>query len=283
MNIFINTKFDTYQTRKSGKDYVKISFTDINGMFAVIGNVNDKKTSIQSFAETTNEHIYGLSSTNNYTEEQFYQDVLSSIDNKTKETLLMATNELDRSFRNHVQKNNIDVNTQSEIYRQIKEFRNRFQLACNNRITSSVQNEWKLINDIVNQITPQELNNIVDSLNNGGKAIFGNREYRISEENGRAILQFREIGESVENKNEEKNPHEYEVKKSRKKETIAFMIDSTGLNEFVNRRFYPIFANNSEYVTLVNEYGEHREINRNRVRILDVFAEPPFEEESVTV
>ena len=287
MNIFINTKFDTYQTRKSGKHYVKVSFTEINGMFAVIGIVDDKKTSIQSFAETTNEHIYGLSSTNNYTEDKFYRDILPTLDKDTRATLSMAVNELDRSFRNHVVKNNVDVNIQVDVYREIKEFRTRFQSAINGTPVpvQTNTNDWKLINDIVNQITPQELNKIVDSLNKGGTAIFGNREYRISEENGRAILQFREVKTSIgadTSASAETIPQEYVVQKSRRKEKVAFMHNSTGLNEFVKGRFYTIFATNGEYVTLINEYGEHREINCNRVRIMDVFAEPPFEEAEVT-
>ena len=282
MNIFINTKFDTYQTRKSGKHYVKISFTDVNGMFAVIGNVDDKKVSIQSFPQTTNEHIYGLTSINNYTEELFYANVLPELDNDVKATLVAAAGELDRSFRNHTQKNQIDVQVQSDVYKQIKEFRTRFQNAIDHAINENAgeKNDWKIIDDIVNEVPSNELNNVVSTLQNGNRAIFGNREYRIIDEEGRAVLQYRKLNGNTEQSANTANeiPHEYVVQKQRRKSKVAYMMDCNGLNEFVKGHFYEVVGNNGDYYTIVNEYGEQRNINRQRLRVIDVYAEPPFEE-----
>lgn len=283
MKIYVNTKFDTYQTRKSGKHYVKISFlTDKYGMFAVIGNVDDNKVSIQSFNDITNEHIYGLSDTNNYTENDFYTKIIMNLDGKTKNVISDCVRELNRSFRNHVIKNQYlasDSQEQSAIFQEIKDFSNRFTNAFNlppNQVVNNSVEKWNMIDDIVSQISAEELNNIVSTLNKGEKAIFSGKEYRIIDENGRAVLQYR----ILENTNvvENKIPDPVVITKQRKKMDMAYMKDSDGLNEFVNGHFYTIRENNGNFVKVLNENGEERYISRDRISIVSVFAEPPFEE-----
>lgn len=286
MKFFINTKLDTYQTRKSGSHYVKVSVTEVHGMFTSLGIVDTGKTSIQSFADTTNEHIYGLTSTNNYTEDEFFNNAIYNTTPEVLFVLQKCVKELDRSFRNHTVKNNIDVTEQGAVYQQLKEFRKRFEEAVSkaasniNNNTNNVVNEWKSIDDIVNEVTPDELNNVVVNLNEHKPAIFNGREYRIIEENNRAVLQYREIGN--ENRVAE-IPEKQHIPITpvvvRKKEKLAYMVDTTGLSEFAEGQFYPIIENNGDYYVLLNDDGEKRNIHRQRLQILEVFTEPPVEEE----
>lgn len=282
MKIFINTKFDTYQTRKENKHFVKISFTEVSGMFAVIGTVSKNKVSIQSFPETTGEHIYGLSSADNYEENEFYKQMLGSLHDDTKKTLLLAANELERSFRNHVQKRNIPTEVQVEVYGEIKAFCKRFQSALSGAaVVVEKTAEWKRIDDIVSSVNPDDLNKIIDALRNENKTVFNGREYRILEDGGRAIMQYREITSAAPEKPVESTPETpVVVQKQRRKIRLARMVDPSGLTEFVKGHFYNIRGADLDFVKIENENGQIRSINLNRVELVDVFSEPPINEEN---
>lgn len=279
MKIYFNTKFDTYATRKSAVTYIKISITDVNGMFAVIGIVDTGKVSIQSFPDVTGEHIYGLTSKNNYEEEKFYEKILPTLDKNMVDIFDKAMEELGRSAKNHIQKNKIGIDMQQEIYTGISDFKKRYNAAKAGKFVGvqPVVSDWKQIDDIVNELTAEELDNAITALNEEKSAIFNGREYRIIEEGNRAVLQYRVIGNSSNNESKIENKSVVQ-KIERKTIKKAFLVNDEGLNEFAKGNFYDYVRDDGvDFIIIKNDNGEERFLSKNRIKMVNVYSEPPVE------
>lgn len=63
----------------------------------------------------------------------------------------------------------------------------------------------------------------------------------------------------------------------RKTIQMAQMLDNKNLTEFVNGCFYRIVNNNTanQFIGIANDNGETRMVKRNRVNIVNIYAEPP--------
>ena len=72
------------------------------------------------------------------------------------------------------------------------------------------------------------------------------------------------------------------IDNTRKMIKMAKIKNANGLNEFINGNFYPVVKtigfNNALFAVVLNDMGELRSINANRVEIIDVYAEPPINE-----
>jgi len=297
MKFYFNTKFDTYASRKGTDTYMKISCdTEINGMFSVFVIKETGRCAVQSFPDTTSEHLFGLTSTNHYTEEEFFTNVFPGLDQQSRDAFTIAFKQFSRAFKNHLTKYDMDTMKQADIYRGIRELNKRYNDALvgvtaatvntfNNRVAEKVfrevEAEWKNIDDIVGSIQPEILNEITGKLmNDVGFVTVDGKDYRVFEDNtGKCRLQYRE-SISAANTNTNTNSVAGVVEKVRESRKMAFMENAEGLTEFANGRFYQIKGSEGEFVSLVSETGDVREILRNRVSVINVFTEAPAEEEN---
>lgn len=289
MKFYFNTKFDTYATRKGTDTYMKISCdTEINGMFSVYVVKQTGRVAVQSFHDTTNDHLYGLTDTNHYEETKFFTDIINTLDQQEKDAFSIAFKQLGRAFKNHLTKNNMNMMKQVDIYREIRELNKRYNDAISGKpvvmatqqTAAPIENEWQNIDDIVGAMKPEVLNEITGKLmNDTGFVTVDGKDYRVFEDStGKCTLQYRVSGANTQVHTNTPSVAKV-VEKVRNSRKMAFMEKADGLTEFVNGRFYQIKNMESDFITLVSETGDSRDILRNRVSVINVFTEAPFEKD----
>ena len=73
---------------------------------------------------------------------------------------------------------------------------------------------------------------------------------------------------------------------NRKLVKMALITDASGLTEFIKGELYKVkdtgLSDRSEFITILNDKGDERELRRRRVTIVEVYDTPPVEEEAMT-
>ena len=112
----------------------------------------------------------------------------------------------------------------------------------------------------------------------------GDTEYKFKQEGNELVLYSREVkGKAVETAPAEENtPVPCETK--RKTVSVVLVTDDEGLTEFVKGEFYPVMDgtetfNGTMYYPVRNANGEKRYLSVHRAKVVEIFAEPPKEED----
>lgn len=142
--------------------------------------------------------------------------------------------------------------------------------------TPTETDEWTDID--LSILTHDDLRNIIEMIqandNPDGGIAYNGKTYTIINENGNMILKVKDAV-SITTETPTEKPTEKPI--VRKTVQMAQMLDNKNLTEFVNGCFYRIVNNNTanQFIGISNDKGETRMVKRNRVSIINVFAEPP--------
>lgn len=294
INYYFNTKFDTYATRKSNQQYLKLTvmLDDFKTMFSVLTVVETGKVMIQSFNDVFYEHLYGLTDTNHFSENTFVNTVLPKIDKvEVRAGFERCLNHLDRSFKNHANKMKMDSAQQVEVYKDMRSFKSRMHNALNTVGTpvdkkdvspikqDSDNIQWKEVSDLLSSLSPDELNQIVEAFNDKNAESFAlnGRVYRINNDGGnRAKLEYYESDNSNANVVTANVSKSVEQIKRRKQIEMAYMKNNINLEDiFENGHFYSVINRERDYVTLLGDDNENHRVNSQRIELLKVYDEAP--------
>lgn len=140
--------------------------------------------------------------------------------------------------------------------------------------------EWNAID--LSVLTRDDLRNIIEMIqangNPDGGIAYNGKTYAIANENGNMILKVKNAVFTTVPA-QATTPTEIPAEKPIVRKTIqmAQMIDNKNLTEFVNGCFYRIVNNNTsnQFIGIANDKGETRMVKRNRVSVLNIYAEPP--------
>lgn len=295
IKFYCNSAFDTYQTRKSGVTYVKVSavINYPNGpMFSVLCIKETLKAQIQCFKDASAEHLWGLTNKSHYTYEKFCNSALNNLDAEYLKAFYECTRHLDRSFKNCAMKNSLDSPTQADVYNELRKFRRDFQEKLTNAmngvknapakpgqtVADIEESDWKDINNIITDLPVDTLNTVVNKLNDSENHNFVVKDgfaYRIVRNGNEAKLQVAEIG----NVAEKAVPVAKKPEDKRNTKMVAFVKDNSYLEDvFESGMFYDIVKSDNGYVTLLGADGIEHVLNSKRLEFVKVFTEAPKEE-----
>ena len=299
IKFYVNTKYDTYQTRSNGNTIVKISgvLNDGNGpMFAVLNVVDTGKTQVQNFADVSATHLYGLTDTNHYAYEFFVSDVLPHLGNDIRKALYDCTLHLDRSFKNCALKNRLENQTQADAFIELRKFRKEIQpllrgdglTPANNKNTvenaDTTDCEWHEMVDLINDLPPETLNGLMAKFNSenfkqGDVIIEGDKAYRIMDDGtGAKIYYTRDVEKVNAMQNGKSLTSPLPEKSSRRRNTkqVVFVKDNSHFEGiFECGMFYEIVKSETGYTTIYGADGENHTLNNKRLEFVDVYAAAP--------
>lgn len=142
--------------------------------------------------------------------------------------------------------------------------------------TPAETDEWTDID--LSVLTRDDLRNIIEKIQVNGNPdngiVYNGKTYAIANENGNMILKVKNAV-STTVATQATTPAEKPI--VRKTIQMAQMLDNKNLTEFVNGCFYRIVNNNTanQFIGIANDNGETRMVKRNRVSVLNIYAEPP--------
>ena len=305
IKFYFNTKYDTYQTRSNGYTIVKISgvLNDGNGpMFAVLNVMNTGKTQVQTFSDATGTHLYGLTDKDHFSYDTFVRSVLPNLNNDIRKAFYDCTLQLDRSFKNCALKNRLDNQTQADAFTEIRKFRREIQPLLRGEATTFTSGntnnnnntqkadladcKWNELNDLVSELPPETLNDLVSKLNgkdikNGEVIITGNTAYRISDDgNGARIYYTRDVEKvkaTLQGVTSQTVLPEKPIDRRKTKQVVFVKDNSHFEGIFECGMLYEIVKSENGFTILRGADNENHNLNNKRLEFVDVYVDAPKE------
>jgi len=294
-SFYINVHFQNYVARAQGKEYIKISCELTQGVFCALAPKDTKKVSIQKFNSFHHSNIYGVNGQFCLKDSVFF-DNIGLVSNEDLDLIYKCSLHMTRSFRSFSTSfcPNMELSEKAEIYREIQAFFQKIEeqrkLRKNSQsaeteedmdidssktvTTHNTEEKWQNLSEFIDVIHSEVIVSVTDKLlaNKCEFVIEDGRKWRLADVNGRKELQA-----CIYNGKTDETPKNDVTTQIRKTKKMALIVNAEGLTDFFENHLYYIKNEHSDYISVQNILGETREINRFRLRIIDVFTEPPVE------
>ena len=313
------THFHTnYTSSGVGSTYTKVSIEiDGFGMFCVIRNKNTGMIQRQVYmpGNYNTRNYIGLSYNGYFDGVDSLKQAWSGIDDEDKNNILdCVNNHLASGFRRFVKKYNgiptVAPLDENDVYAHLRKLRqelcemngNSYSVPTSpngaesttpvGTVSGFASMSWGAVK--LASLSSNDLQSIMEMINdrcNPEEGVeYKGKTYRVmSDDNGRMVLRMLQgdavftSGKDFHVNDSEKQPKPVATtppKPKRRTKRMAFMMNNENLTEFVNGCYYKFVKElNADFITILNDANEERTVSRSRVSLLDVYDQPPFEEE----
>ena len=278
LKVFYNVNF---QSGSASRAFVRICIVDNEKKFlfgSMTGDVSEKAQRFAMFNYDFVKHISGV----NRSATDDIKSLFENITEKEKNCFSNVAFDLGRSFRAYVIEAskkgvNYDYETQKKFYSLIQEIREKIsELKSGTCSCGKTEAKYVELTDCSGELLDKIIREVFSA--EGEECVVDGKKYCLKEDVETKTKKIYEVVgvpvQEVCDLTEDKPVFEKSIVKTKR---MALMKNDKNLVNFNKDELYEIVENDSEFVKLIDIFGEKRFVNNSRVEIIEVEQELVYE------